>query len=149
MKKKNPSKTRLLATLLSSTLLLGTFSGKTSEFQVYASSEKNHVAVGESSFSTYAETTSQTPSSLKNPEFIFTTLDREKISSTEGENPKLIIFFGGECSISQRTMNNLIIEQYPGIDIYAIEANFKTLDTTKTFRDSWMNNGPGKEDTDK
>ena len=76
---------------------------------------------------------------LGNLDYTFTTIDDKTVSSKADGKPKVLFFFNTGCWNCQQTNINLSehIDEFDGIDIYAIEIENKTKDEVSAFKDTY------------
>lgn len=77
--------------------------------------------------------------SFENQEYIFTTLDDQTVSSKADGKPKVLFFFKTDCGRCIQTNKAISehIDEFTGVDIYALEIDGKTKDEVSEFKDQY------------
>ncbi|MCM1297055.1 MAG: InlB B-repeat-containing protein [Muribaculaceae bacterium] len=73
---------------------------------------------------------------LDNLKAEYTTTEDKKVSSSAEGKPKLLIFYSNNCGYSKNTIADIKknIDQYAGLDVYAIETNKGTKESVLEFK---------------
>ncbi|MBD5474450.1 MAG: hypothetical protein HDR17_00425 [Lachnospiraceae bacterium] len=76
---------------------------------------------------------------LNNLSYEYTTVDDAKISSAANGRPKLLIFYSNTCGNCRNTIRGISnkIDQFEGIDIYAMETNGGTKEAVAEFQSQY------------
>ena len=76
---------------------------------------------------------------LNNLSYQYTTVDDVKISSAANGRPKLLIFYSNTCGNCRNTIRGISnkIDQFAGIDIYAMETNSGTKEEVIAFQQQY------------
>lgn len=76
---------------------------------------------------------------LANLSYEYTTVDDTKISSAANGKPKLLIFYSNTCGNCRNTIRGISnkIDQFAGIDIYAMETNQGTKEEVIAFQQQY------------
>ncbi|MBD5514777.1 MAG: hypothetical protein HDR06_09005 [Lachnospiraceae bacterium] len=76
---------------------------------------------------------------LNNLSYEYTTVDDTKISSAANGKPKLLIFYSNTCGNCRNTIRGISnkIDQFAGIDIYAMETNNGTKEAVAEFQSQY------------
>ena len=100
--------------------------GNSSDIRLYAKWEKKPSSEGKKL-------------NLDNPEFDFTTISEDIVTSTADKKTKLLVFFSSNCGNSRSTIQSIAQNEFSDVDLYAIDVNSSSKEKVTSFKNTYGN----------